>query len=368
MNDPRLDKLARVLVRYSIGVRKGDWVRIQGGALAADLARACLREVLLAGGHPTLKVDIDGVAELVFKHAGDAQLRFIPPSLQLETEKLDAFISFWGGWNTRALTGIDPKRIAFAHAAQKPLFDKMLKRIAAGSLRWVGTQYPTHSAAQDAEMSLADYEDFVFRAGLLHKPDPVAEWKKVSKRQARIARFLGTLRTIRIEGPDTDLSFGIAGRKWINCDGRENFPDGEVFTGPVENSAEGRIRYNFPAVYGGREVDGIRLRFAKGRVVEARADKGEDYLRAMLDSDPGARRVGELAFGTNYNITRFTRNTLFDEKIGGTVHIALGASLPESGGRNRSSLHWDMVCDTRRDFTIYGDGRPIHRNGRFLEP
>jgi aminopeptidase len=367
MPDPRLDKLARVLVRYSIGVRKNDWVRIQGSHLAADLMRACLREVLAAGGHPTLRVGIDGAAEITYKCASDAQLRFIPPSQGLETERLDAFISFWGGANTRELTGVDPKRMALAQAAQKPLFDKMLKRIATGSLRWVGTQFPTHSAAQDAEMSLAEYEDFVFKAGLLHKPDPVAEWKQVSKRQSRLVRLLGKLRTIRLEGPDTDLSFSVAGRKWINCDGHENFPDGEVFTGPVENSAEGRIRYSFPAVHGGREVTGIRLAFRRGRVVEAKADKGEDFLRAMLATDKGARYVGELAFGTNYGITRFTRNTLFDEKIGGTMHIALGASLPESGGRNKSALHWDMVCDTRKGFTIYGDGRPIHRNGRFLE-
>lgn len=366
MTDPRIEKLARVLVRYSVGVRKGDWVRIQGNAVAADLMRACLREVLAAGGHPTLDVGIAGAMETMLRHASDDQLRYISPAVAAASDKADCLISFWGGWNTKELSGVDPKRMALLQAARKPLFDKMLKRIASGSLRWCGTQYPTHAAAQDAEMSLDEYEEFVFRAGLLHKADPVAEWRKVSTRQARTAKLLGKLKTIRIEGPDTDLTLNVAGRKWMNCDGHENFPDGEIFTGPVENSAEGRVRYGFPAVHNGREVSGIRLEFKKGAVVDARADKGEKYLHAMLDTDRGARRVGELAFGTNYGITRFTRNTLFDEKIGGTMHIALGASLPESGGRNKSALHWDMVCDTRNGFTVYGDGRPIHRNGRFL--
>jgi aminopeptidase len=258
--------------------------------------------------------------------------------------------------------------MAFFRAARKPLFDKMLKRISTGSLRWTGTQYPTQSAAQDAEMSIEEYRDFVFRAGLLHKKDPVAEWKEVSRRQARLVRFLNRLSAIRILGKDTDLTFSVKGRRWVNCDGHENFPDGEVFTSPVENSAEGHVRYTFPAVYGGREVEDVRLTFRKGEVVDAKAAKGGDYLDAMLESDKGARYVGELAFGTNYGIKRFTRNTLFDEKIGGTVHIAVGASLPETGGRNKSSLHWDMVCDTRKGYTVYGDGSLIHRNGRFLRP
>jgi aminopeptidase len=215
-------------------------------------------------------------------------------------------------------------------------------------------------------MALAEYEDFVYGAGRLDRRDPVGEWKKVAARQARLCRFLGRRKTIRIVGRDTDLSFRVAGRKWINCDGRRNFPDGEVFTSPLEDSAEGRIRYSFPAVYSGKEVENVRLVFRAGKVVEARADKGEDLLRSMLDTDAGSRFVGELAFGTNYGVTRFTRNTLFDEKIGGTVHVALGAALPESGGRNRSGIHWDMVCDTRKGFTVYGDGKPIMKDGKWL--
>ncbi len=364
MADSRTEKLAKVLVNYSIHVKKGDWVRIEGASVAEDLIRAAYVEILVAGGNPMTRVSLPGLAYEFYQHASSAQLTFIPPTHDLETDELDASLSIWGGWNSKELTGVDPKKIAEAQASRKQMFDRYLKRIATGSLKWCGTLFPNNSSAQDAEMSLSEYEDFVYRAGKLNDKDPVAAWQKVSRSQARYVRFLNTLKTVRIVGPDTDLSFNVAGRRWINCDGHENFPDGEIFTGPVENSAEGTIRYSFPAIYGGREVENVRLVFKRGKVVEARADKGEDYLNAMLDLDPGARRVGELAFGTNYSIKRFTKNTLFDEKIGGTMHIAVGASLPESRGRNKSSLHWDMVCDTRKGFTVYGDGKPILKDGK----
>jgi aminopeptidase len=361
--DARVEKLAKVLVNYSLGVKPGQWVRIEGSTLAADLVAAAYIEALKAGAHPTSRVHLPGLAFPGFRFASKKQLQFISPTAMLEAEKLDASLSIWGGANTRELSNVDPKKLAIRRAADRPIFDKFLKRIADGSLKWCGTQFPTSASAQDAEMSLAEYEDFVFAAGRLDRKDPVAEWRQVSRRQAKLVRFLATLKTLRVVGPDTDLSFRVAGRKWINCDGHENFPDGEVFTGPAEDSAEGHIRYSFPAVYGGREVENVRLEFRAGRVVKASADKGAEYLNAMLDTDPGARFVGELAFGTNYSIRRFTKNTLFDEKIGGTMHIAVGASLPESGGRNKSALHWDMVCDTRKGFTVYGDGKPVMKDG-----
>jgi aminopeptidase len=365
--DVRIEKLAKVLVNYSLGVRPKQWVRIEGGAEAAPLIAAAYVEVLKAGGYPMTRVTLPGLSYLAMKHATEDQLRFVSPTEKLETAKVDCRLSLWGGSNTKELSNADPKRMAIARAAGRPLFDRFLARIASGSIHWCGTQFPTPSAAQDAEMSLAEYEDFVYGAGMVEKRDPVAEWKKVSVRQAKMVRFLNTLKTIRIVGLDTDLVLNVRGRKWINCDGHENFPDGEVFTGPVEDTAEGHIRYTFPAVYGGREVQNVRLQFKKGRVVEARADKGEEYLNSVLDTDRGARFVGELAFGTNYSIRQFTRNTLFDEKIGGTMHIAVGASLPESGGRNKSGVHWDMVCDTRKGFTVYGDGKPIMKDGRFQD-
>jgi len=360
----RVEKLARVLVHYSLHVKKGDWVRIEGAAVAHELIRAALIEVLRAGGNPMTRIGLPRLAHDFFTHASDAQLRFVSPTSELETDRVDASLSIWAGWNSKEFSTVDPKKMAISRAARKQQFGRYLKRISTGSLKWCGTMFPNDSSAQDAEMSLTEYEDFVYRAGKLDRKDPVAEWQKASRAQAKLVRFFNTLKTIRIVGPDTDLSFEVAGRKWINCDGHENFPDGEVFTGPVENSAEGHIRYTFPVVHGGREAENVRLTFKRGKVVEARADKGEDYLRAMLDSDAGARYVGELAFGTNYSITRFTKNTLFDEKIGGTMHIAVGASLPESGGKNKSPLHWDMVCDTRKGFTVYGDAKPIMKDGK----
>jgi aminopeptidase len=362
--DTRVEKLAKVLVHYSIHVKKGDWVRVEGTTVGQELMRAAFVEILKAGGNPTMRVGLPRNGHDFFTHASPDQLRFIAPTASIEIDRLDASLSIWAGWNSKELSGIDPKKMAASQAARKELFARYLKRIGSGSLKWCGTLFPNDSSAQDAEMSLTEYEDFVYRAGKLDQKDPIAEWQKVSRAQVKLVRFLSTLKTVRIVGPDTDLSFKVAGRKWINCDGHENFPDGEVFTGPVENSAEGHIRYSFPAIHGGREVENVRLVFKKGKVVEAKADKGEDYLNVMLDSDAGARYVGELAFGTNYSIKRFTKNTLFDEKIGGTMHIAVGASLPESGGRNKSSLHWDMVCDTRKGFTVYGDGKPIMKDGK----
>lgn len=368
MADTRIQKLAAVLVNYSIGVKKGDWLRIEGPSLAQDLILAAYVEALKAGANPFFSVMLPGITYAYFRHASDDQLKFISPTLRLETDRLDGLLAIWGNTNTKELTNVDSSRIGISRAARRPIFDKFLKRIADGSLHWCGTQFPCDASAQDAEMSLAEYEDFVFSAGMVDRKDPVGEWRKVSARQKKLVRFLSTLSTIRIVGLDTDLSFKVNGRKWVNCDGHENFPDGEVFTGPIEDSAEGHIRYSFPANYMGKEVENVRLTFKKGRVVEARADKGEELLNTTLDTDPGARFVGELAFGTNYAIKRFTRNTLFDEKIGGTMHIAVGASLPESGGRNKSAVHWDMVCDTRKGFTVYGNGRPVMKDGKFLLP
>ncbi len=217
-------------------------------------------------------------------------------------------------------------------------------------------------------MSLAEYEDFVFRAGLLHKPDPVAEWKKIGRAQQRLCDFLDKARQIRFKTPrGTDIRLGIKGRRWINCDGHENFPDGEVFTGPIEDATEGVVAFSFPAVHGGREVTDVRLVFKAGKVVDASAAKGEDFLVKMLDSDPGARVLGELAFGCNYSIRGYTKNTLFDEKIGGTFHLAVGAAYPESGGKNKSGVHWDMVCDLRKGGVVEVDGKVISRSGKFLK-
>ena len=366
MSDPRLKRLADVLVRYCLGLKPGQEFRIEGPCLAEPLIQEIYRAALLAGAYPGTNIGVSGLNPIKYKYSNDEQLKHISEIERFAIEKLDAIVTLWGDWNTKELTNADSKRIALSRAARKEFFTRYLERIARGELHWCGTLFPTHAGAQDAEMALDEYEDFVFNAMLLDKPDPIAEWQRVSAEQARLVKLLDEVKTMELKTLDTHLKFNCAGRKWINCDGHENFPDGEIFTCPIEDSVEGTIRFTFPAIYTGKEVEDVRLRFEQGKVVEAHALKGEDFLIAMLDTDEGSRRVGEISFGVNYGIQRFTRNTLFDEKIGGTMHLAVGASLAEAGGVNQSAIHWDMVCDFRQAGEVYADGKLIHKNGKFL--
>ncbi|HYO09128.1 MAG TPA: aminopeptidase [Tepidisphaeraceae bacterium] len=366
MRDPRLEKLADVLVNYSIGVKRDQLVRISGPHVASPLIVEIYRKVLAAGGHPMVRTAPEELGEIALKHGSDAQLRYLNPVTLFEYERIDCSIGIWGEENTRSLSNVDPKRLGLSQAARKPLMDTFMKRAASGALRWSGTQYPTQASAQDAEMSLAEYEDFVFSAGLLDRPDPVAAWRQVSARQQRLVDFLGGKRDYRVVAANgTDVRLSVSGMTWINCDGHENFPDGEVFTGPVIDSVDGQINFSFPAVHHGRECDGVKLTFRNGKVVAASAAKGEDFLFSMLDMDAGSRFLGECAIGTNYQITRYTKNTLFDEKIGGTVHFALGAGYPETGNTNESGLHWDMVVDLRQGGYVEIDGTKINVDGAF---
>lgn len=366
MADPRVDNLARVLVHYSLELKPGQLFRINAPAVAAELIRAVYREAVRAGAHVVPRITLDGLDEILLKEGSDEQLSYVSPLMIGEIEKIDATLTLWADSNTKALSGIDPKRAALSQRARQPILKTFMERSAAGTLNWCGTLFPTQAHAQDAEMSLTEYEDFVYGAGHLNDADPVAVWQAVSRRQQLLCDRLAHYRELRIVAPGTDLTLSVAGRTWINADGKKNFPDGEVFTGPVEDSASGYISYTYPAVHLGREVEGIRLEFAAGKVVKATARKGEETLNALLDTDAGARYLGEFAFGTNTDIQRYTRNTLFDEKIGGTIHLAVGAGYPDTGNRNQSGLHWDMVCDLRQDGAVYADGELIYQNGRFV--
>ncbi len=366
MADERVEKLASVLVEYSTGVRPGDLVLIEARPLARPLIEAVHRRVLEAGAHPQVRLGLEGIVETLLREGSDAQLDWVPPARFIDIERANARISLDAPQNTRALSGIDPGRQARVGRARKRLLDTMLSRAAAGDLRWTTTVYPTQSAAQDAEMSLAEYEAFVYGAGMLHLDDPIGEWEAFGARLRQRAEWLGEKKKLRIVGEDTDLTIGVSGRTWIAAGGKENFPDGEVFTGPVESEVDGEISFSFPAAFAGRAIEGIRLAFQGGEVVDARAKRGVDFLREMLEMDAGARRVGELAFGMNDSIQEYTRNTLFDEKIGGTVHLALGKSYPETGGRNESALHWDIVCDLRETGEVYADDELVYQKGKFL--
>jgi aminopeptidase len=366
MRDPRLEKLADVLVSYSVGVQPRQLVRVHGPPSASPLIIELYRKVLAAGGHPVARTVPDELEEIFFKEASEEQLKFLSPISLFEVERIDCSIGIWAEDNTKALTNCDAKKMGVASSARKPIMETFLKRAAEGQLKWCGTQYPTNASAQDAEMSLVEYEDFIFHAGLLHLPDPVAAWRQISQRQQKLVDFLngkGDYHVVASNG--TDVRMSVEGRKWINCDGHENFPDGEVFTGPVVESVNGTIVFSFPAVHHGREVTDVRLTFKDGKVVDGSASKGEDFLISMLDMDEGSRFLGECAIGTNYSIKRYTKNTLFDEKIGGTVHFALGAGYPETGNSNQSGLHWDMVVDLRPGGYIEIDGTRINENGRF---
>uniref|UniRef100_A0A7C6A8S2 Aminopeptidase n=1 Tax=candidate division WOR-3 bacterium TaxID=2052148 RepID=A0A7C6A8S2_UNCW3 len=366
MTDPRIEKMAEVLTQYSLALKKGDLFRIDGSYLAESLIKAVYKEALLLGAHPYTMVTIEGLQEIFYKNSSDDQLKFVSEIDRFSYEKLDANLTIWGEWNTKYLSNVSPQRIATYLGARKELFNRRLERIAQHELRWCGTLFPTQANAQDAEMSLAEFEDFVFAGALVDKPDPIKEWQKLSNEQATFIQELSKCHQFRVKALDTDLTFQVNGRKWINCDGHLNFPDGEIFTCPIEESVQGTIRFTYPAVYQGKEVEDVRLQFAEGKVVKASAAKGEEFLNSLLNTDAGAKYVGEFSFGNNYGIQRFIKHTLFDEKIGGTIHLALGAALPEAGGKNKSGIHWDMVCDLRKGGEIYGDGELIYQNGKFL--
>jgi aminopeptidase len=364
--DPRHERLADLLVGYSTEVKPGELVYIASAAAAAPLLRALYRRVLEAGAHPYVQIAADGAAEALFEDGSDEQLAWVNPVRREELERADVRIAVEADANTRALTEVDPARQALVALSRTELREIYFRRAASGELRSVITLYPTPAHAQDAEMALADYEDFVYRAGLLDRPDPVAAWRELGETMRGLADWLGARSELRVVAEGTDLTLGVEGRTWIPCDGTENFPDGEVFTAPLEDSVEGTIRFTYPATFSGRAVRDVELRFEGGEVVESSASQGEDLLREMLALDAGARRAGEFSFGMNDAVEEFTGHTLFDEKIGGTVHLALGKAYPESGGTNDSALHWDLVCDLRSGSEVYADGELVYRDGRFL--
>ena len=365
MPDPRHQKLAHVLVNYSLKLKPGDKFIIVARSIAEPLIREVYRASLQAGAYVATRITLDGLQEIYFQEANDNQLTHVSDVEKLEGEYYDAFLTIWATQNTKELSGVDPKKMAKRREVRAPLFKRDLERMGKGEMRWCGTLFPTQAHAQDAGMSLSDYENFVFTAGLLNEDDPVAGWRNVYEQQQRIVDFLNQRHEIHIVAPGTDITYRVGGRKWINCAGTENFPDGEVFTGPIENSANGTVNFTYPAIYDGNEVENVRLTFRDGKVIESSASRGLDFLNAMLDTDAGARYLGEVAFGLNYNIQQFSKDTLFDEKIGGTMHMALGASLPETGGVNESGLHWDMVCDLREG-KVYADGKLCYEAGKFI--
>jgi aminopeptidase len=367
MSDPRVAKLAELLVNYSLELQPGHSMRIDAATVSAPLVTEIYREALRAGANPRTRIELEGLDVIAVGEGSDEQITFVSEIDRFEVENLDAIATIWAERNTRALSQADPQRVSRRIASRRQLTNRFWERIDSGKAKWVGTRFPTEAHAQDAEMSLTEYEDFVYAACHVREDDdPVAHWRQVSVELNARARELETFHELRIVGPDTDLRLNVEGRSWLAADGKLNMPDGEIFTSPVETETEGEIRFSFPAIFHGRGVEDVRLRFAGGRVVDAEAKTAKDYLQSLLEMDDGSRILGELAFGLNYEIDRFTRDILFDEKIGGTLHLALGSSFKKLGGRNDSGLHWDMICDLRSEGEVYADGELVWKAGQFL--
>jgi aminopeptidase len=368
MCDVRVNKFAEILVDHSARIQPGDRVAIESPTTALPLVESIYDKILERGAHPHLLLTLPDQEERFFKYASKSQLDFTPTFRKLAYDSFESRIRIHAEMNTRGLTDVDPHRQARRKKAVASILRVQMKRGAEKVFKWVTTLYPTTAYAEEAGMSLKEYEDFVYRSCFADEAteDPTAAWHKFKTRQQRFIDYIQGKDKVEVHGPDVDLSLSIQGRKFNNSYGIHNMPDGEIYTGPVEDSVNGWVRYTYPAMFDGRIVEGVELNFDHGQVVKATAKTNQEFLLEMLGTDNGARYVGEFAIGTNYNIDRFIGHILFDEKIGGSFHMALGAGYPETGSRNKSDIHWDMICDLRVDSEIVVDGETIYRDGEFL--
>ena len=361
------DKYAQVLVDYSVNVRPGELTIIRTDSYQSQpLIKAIYKRVLEKGAYPVVRMGVEGLNEVYIKNASDEQLAYIDPMTEVEYEQAKNLISIGAPFNVKNMARSDSKKLAKRSAATRKLSEKMLKRSAEGDLNWVIADFPTNALAQEANMSLDEYTEFLIKACYLHLDNPIEKWKEINAFQQKIADFLNTKSKIRLVGEKTDITFNVAGRTWKSCAGECNFPDGEVYTSPIEDSANGQIYFDFPQIYRGNEAQKVLLTLKDGKVIEAKAEKGEEFLNDMLNMDEGARFVGEIAIGTNDMVQDVTGNILFDEKIGGSIHMAVGASYPDTGGKNVSGLHWDLIKNMKNGGQIYADDELIYENGKFL--
>lgn len=361
------EKYASVLVDYSTNVQKGDLVIIKAASpMAENLVKAVYKRVLEKGANPIVRTSICDLSDAFIKYANDDQLDYVDPISKLEYKVIDKYISIGAPLNVKNMARADKTKLARRSKATRELSELLLGRSARGEASWVVADVPTHALAQEAKMSFDEYSEFLFNACFLNLDNPVEKLLEMDKTQKQICEYLDKRSKVRIVGEKTDITFSTKGRKWISCSGLNNYPDGEVFTSPVEDSASGEIYFDFPAIYRGNEAHKIHLTLEKGKVIKATAEKGEEFLNAMLNLDEGARFVGEIAIGTNEMIQDVTGNILFDEKIGGSIHMAVGASYPETGGKNTSGLHWDIIKNMKNGGEIYADDELIYKDGKFL--
>ena len=371
MADSRVTKFANVLVQHSARVVPGDRILLEGTTAAEPLLRELYIQILEKGGNPHLMVALPGTMpfsqdEMYLTYAKDTQLDFVPTFYKLAYEQFEGRIRIHSATNTKGTSNIDPAKIQRRSKATSVITEAQFRRGGAGEFKWVTTLYPTEAYAQDANMSLKEYEDFVFGAVHTNEDDPIAFWNSVKEKQQSAVDFMKGKNQVVLRGPNVDLTLSVKGRTFMNSFGTFNMPDGEIYTGPVEDSVNGWVKFTYPANYGGTSVEGAELTFSNGQVKTAKADKNQDFLLKTLESDAGSRHLGEFAIGTNFDIQQFTGNILFDEKIGGPFHMALGAGYPETGSKNKSSIHWDMICDMRTDSEILVDGELFYKNGQFV--
>jgi aminopeptidase len=358
--------LANVLVNYSTRVKAGDWVHVNANWQAIPLVKEVVAYILKAGGNPSVSLESSDLNEVFMAQAGDGQLQWMPPLDMHMIKNANVWIIIEAPENTHAMSNIDPSRQQMRNQAYSKWMETYTKRSASGELRWVMTNYPCQALAQDADMSLADYENFVYQATFADQVDPVQYWRNIHDEQERLISWLAGKKTISIRGPQAEVTLSIAGRKFINSDGDQNMPSGEIFTSPEEASINGWVYFTYPAIYQGTAVEGIRLEFERGRIVKFTAEKNEEFLLKMLDTDEGSRIVGEFGIGTNYGISRFTKNILYDEKIGGTFHLALGNGFGEAGGLNESNIHWDLITDATSETEMRVDDELFYKDGKFV--
>ena len=361
------EKYAKVLVEYSVDVQPGELTVIRTDSyISQPLIKEIYKQVLLRGAYPVVRAGVEGLNEIFIKNATDEQLEYIDPMTEIEYKEAKNFISIGAPLNVKNMARSDSKKMAKRSSATKHLSSLLMQRSATKNAKWVIADFPTNALAQEAKMSLDEYTDFLIHACYLHLDNPVQKWREIGETQDKIAHYLNSKSKIRITGEKTDITFNVAGRKWMSCAGNYNFPDGEVYTSPIEDSANGQIYFDFPQIYRGNEAQKVLLTLENGKVVDAKAEKGEEFLISMLDMDEGSRFVGEIAIGTNDMIKDVTGNILFDEKIGGSIHMAVGASYPETGGKNVSGLHWDLIKNMKNGGKIYADDNLIYEGGKFF--
>jgi aminopeptidase len=358
-------KLAHLILHYSVNLKENEIIEIRGPMSSAPLLKQLYIEALKIGAYPNINLHLDEHSYLFMNYANRDQLQFIHKTALVSMETTNAIVSIDSPMNSRDLTNIDPKKIAKRSEAARILKDIMFEREKKGELRWNLSPYPTYSMAQDAEMSFEEFSQFVYKACKLHEDNPVLAWENIAKKQQQIIDKIKEKKFLHYKGKNTDLKISVENRRWVNCKGTHNLPDGEIFTSPIEESAEGHIYFDIPTSFMGNEVKGLYLAFEKGRIVEARAEKGEKILQEIIKTDEGASKVGEIAFGLNDSINIATKNILFDEKIGQTMHLALGSSYPEAGGLNKSAIHWDLIKDMRES-EVYFDNELLYKNGDFI--